>query len=76
VPAATAILDRFLQQAEILQINGKSYRLRHRKGPAWVLGLRSRRALSPAPPRQCIKSPGRCHGRAIPSGAEHQGLSF
>lgn len=33
VPAATAILDRFLQQADILQISGKSYRLRNRKGP-------------------------------------------
>lgn len=28
VPAATAILDRILQSAEILQITGKSYRLR------------------------------------------------
>ena len=28
VPAATAILDRFLQSAEIIQITGKSYRLR------------------------------------------------
>ena len=28
VPAATAILDRFLQSAEILEITGKSYRLR------------------------------------------------
>ena len=28
VPAATAILDRFLAEAEILQITGKSYRLR------------------------------------------------
>jgi len=32
VPAATAILDRFLQQAEIIAITGRSYRLRH--GPA------------------------------------------
>lgn len=31
VPAATAILDRFLQQAEIIQITGRSYRLRHQK---------------------------------------------
>jgi DNA replication protein DnaC len=31
VPAATAILDRFLQQAEIIQITGRSYRLRHHK---------------------------------------------
>jgi DNA replication protein DnaC len=29
VPSATAILDRFLHHAEIIQINGKSYRLRH-----------------------------------------------
>ena len=27
VPAATAILDRVLQSAEIIQITGKSYRL-------------------------------------------------
>jgi DNA replication protein DnaC len=31
VPATTAILDRFLQQAEIIQITGRSYRLRHQK---------------------------------------------
>jgi hypothetical protein len=29
VPAATAILDRFLQQAEVLEITGRSYRLRN-----------------------------------------------
>ena len=29
VPAATAILDRFLQHASIINITGKSYRLRH-----------------------------------------------
>jgi DNA replication protein DnaC len=29
IPAATAILDRFLQQAEVIQITGKSYRLRN-----------------------------------------------
>src|SRR5208283_4170154 len=28
VPAATAILDRFLHHAEIIQLTGKSYRLR------------------------------------------------
>jgi DNA replication protein DnaC len=33
VPAATAILDRFLQQAEIIQITGRSYRLRHAATP-------------------------------------------
>ena len=33
VPAATAILDRFLQQAEIIQITGRSYRLRNAQAP-------------------------------------------
>ncbi len=32
VPAATAILDRFLQHAEIIHITGKSYRLKDRAG--------------------------------------------
>ena len=31
VPAATAILDRFLQNAELIQITGRSYRLRGRQ---------------------------------------------
>lgn len=30
VPAATAILDRFLHNADVIAITGKSYRLRHR----------------------------------------------
>lgn len=30
VPSATAILDRFLHHAEILTMNGRSYRLRNR----------------------------------------------
>ncbi len=34
MPAATAILDRFLQQAEIIQITGRSYRLRNAAPPA------------------------------------------
>ena len=33
VPAATAILDRFLHHAEIIQITGKSYRLSKQNGP-------------------------------------------
>jgi DNA replication protein DnaC len=32
VPAATAILDRFLHHAEVITITGKSYRLRHKAG--------------------------------------------
>ena len=34
VPAATAILDRFLAHAEIVQMPGKSYRLRARSKTA------------------------------------------
>jgi hypothetical protein len=32
VPSATAILDRFLQTAEVIEISGKSYRLKDRAG--------------------------------------------
>ena len=32
VPAATAILDRFLHHAEVITIAGKSYRLRNKTG--------------------------------------------
>ena len=32
VPAATAILDRFLHRAEIIAIHGRSYRLKDRAG--------------------------------------------
>lgn len=34
VPSATAILDRFLHHAEIINITGKSYRLKSQKGDA------------------------------------------
>ena len=33
VPAATAILDRLLESAEVIQITGKSYRLRGQNRP-------------------------------------------
>ena len=33
VPAATAILDRLLENADAIQITGKSYRLRGRTRP-------------------------------------------
>ena len=33
VPSATAILDRFLERAEIIQITGRSYRMRNREAP-------------------------------------------
>jgi DNA replication protein DnaC len=32
VQSATAILDRFLQTAEVIEITGKSYRLKDRTG--------------------------------------------
>lgn len=38
VPSATAILDRFLHHAEIIQIAGRSYRLRHRSAPGEATG--------------------------------------
>ena len=34
MPSATAILDRFLHQAEVLQIAGQSYRLASREKPS------------------------------------------
>jgi DNA replication protein DnaC len=34
VPSATAILDRFLQTADVIEITGKSYRLKERTGKA------------------------------------------
>ena len=30
VPSATAILDRFLHHADLIELKGKSYRLNHR----------------------------------------------
>jgi DNA replication protein DnaC len=42
VPAATAILDRFLHNAEVIAITGKSYRLRNRAA-AGRQSLHSRR---------------------------------
>ena len=41
VPSATAILDRFLQHATIINITGKSYRLRNRGGKTGPEGRRS-----------------------------------
>ena len=34
VPTATAILDRFLHHAELVQMNGRSYRLRNQPAPS------------------------------------------
>ena len=46
VPSATAILDRFLHHAELVQITGRSYRLRH-QGPKARDGDESKPAKAP-----------------------------
>ena len=48
VPSATAILDRFLHHAEVVQITGKSYRLRHQAGKGKEGGDDSKPANAPA----------------------------
>jgi DNA replication protein DnaC len=47
VPAATAILDRFLHHAEIIQITGKSYRLRPQARLDGEEEAKSRRSTGP-----------------------------
>ena len=47
VPSATAILDRFLHHAEIIQITGKSYRLRHQTAKAAEEPAESKAANAP-----------------------------
>ncbi|MEO8225402.1 MAG: IS21-like element helper ATPase IstB [Gammaproteobacteria bacterium] len=45
-PAATAILDRFLQHATIINITGKSYRLRHGGNPEIKANTKGRRSTA------------------------------
>ncbi len=47
VPSATAILDRFLHHAEIIQITGKSYRLRHQTAKGKETATESKPANAP-----------------------------
>jgi DNA replication protein DnaC len=47
VPTATAILDRFLHHAEVVQMNGRSYRLRDRPGQSTDAAADSRPAKAP-----------------------------
>lgn len=53
VPAATAILDRFLQHAEIIQITGRSYRLKNHGATAAAgkKGIRTELPTAAATPR-------------------------
>jgi len=48
-PAATAILDRFLQHATIIQITGKSYRLRNGKDDAPAKPIAEKKELKGRP---------------------------
>ena len=65
VPSATAILDRFLHHAEIIQITGKSYRLQHPGRPGKEAGEEAKQATPEegAPPSK----PARPDGGAQPS---------
>ena len=47
VPAATAILDRFLHHAEIITINGRSYRLRNQAPDATADTTEAKPAKAP-----------------------------
>jgi len=49
VPAATAILDRFMHHAEVINITGKSYRLRNRDGMPPKNTTKKRRAREDKP---------------------------
>jgi DNA replication protein DnaC len=51
VPSATAILDRFLHHAEIIQITGRSYRLRGQTRPDPEDDAESKAAKAPTGPR-------------------------
>jgi DNA replication protein DnaC len=57
VPAATAILDRFLQHAEVITITGRSYRLRDLPGrPAGRAGRTTKKDCPPASGRSTSRS--------------------
>lgn len=65
VPSATAILDRFLHHAEIVSMNGKSYRLRNRAGGdtnSDADGSSASEPKSAIPPAGSSKPPGRKSG--------------
>jgi DNA replication protein DnaC len=47
VPSATAILDRFLHHAEVLNFSGKSYRLRKQAGVSGATEEPSKAAIAP-----------------------------
>lgn len=62
VPAATAILDRFLQHATIIQITGKSYRLRNARNE----GNDIAKDVAAAKPKSASRK--ESEGRPVPGG--------
>ena len=58
VPAATAILDRLLANAEMLQITGKSYRLRGKRPRRKAFRLPGRIGLTAKPAKRALRENG------------------
>jgi DNA replication protein DnaC len=72
VPTATAILDRFLHHAELVQMNGRSYRLRHQSGASEVADENANPAKAPS--GSASGRPGSKPAKAPPgSGAVREG---
>jgi DNA replication protein DnaC len=83
-PGASAILDRFLHHAELVQMNGRSYRLRHQSGsssnevedskpanaPSGSTGKRPNSKPANAPPGSTGKRPNSKPANAPPGSAE------
>jgi hypothetical protein len=74
VPAATAILDRFLHHAEMIAITGKSYRLRHQANDAPEAAKPANAPIAsatsePAAPKPGTKRSKRTKSRANPAEA-------
>jgi DNA replication protein DnaC len=66
-PGASAILDRFLHHAELVQMTGRSYRLRHQATPSVDTAEDSKPAI--APPGSADKRPGSKPAIAPPGSA-------
>jgi DNA replication protein DnaC len=69
VPAATAILDRFLHHAEIVQITGKSYRLRNQTAAASSDGNGRKNGNEEAKPAKATASSEKATEKAKPASA-------
>jgi DNA replication protein DnaC len=73
VPAATAILDRFLQHAQVISITGKSYRLRHGGAQQQIPEHKGRRStagderLSPPEDTDALEKPLSSEGKMTPA---------